>query len=288
MAARVWEIAGFITIAAALHVSAAALMMPQSSPAGAISADVGPPAALSAGSEALADLVAEWEAPPEIAMAAPIAAPVEPEQPVLVEPSTDLAMPEPVPTPEPPVTPVAPVLPDLESFTPPEFEAAEPALALAASDRPQRRPEAKPEPQPRAQSRAEAPKKTAQPAARSQPAGQGGAAGQQQARRSSGGGGGGGASPQQQANAEARWKGQLAACLSRSIGRPSGARGARMAVAVTIARNGRIQAVSVAASSGNPRVDQEVMRGAKRARCPAAPSILSRAQYSIVQPISIN
>lgn len=184
------------------------------------------------------------------------------------------------------MTPVAPVLPDLESFTPPEFEAAEPALALAASDRPQRRPEAKPEPQPRAQSRAEAPKKTAQPAARSQPAGQDGAAGQQQARRSSGGGGG--ASPQQQANAEARWKGQLAACLSRSIGRPSGARGARMAVAVTIARNGRIQAVSVAASSGNPRVDQEVMRGAKRARCPAAPSILSRAQYSIVQPISIN
>ncbi|HIC66630.1 MAG TPA: TonB family protein [Paracoccus sp.] len=100
-------------------------------------------------------------------------------------------------------------------------------------------------------------------------------------------GGGGGISPQQLARIEASWRQQIGACMARSVSRVSGGRGARMAVNFVVGRNGRVQGASLNGSSGDARVDQQVLRAVRRARCPAAPPSLAQRQLSFQQPFAI-
>lgn len=305
MARRAWEIAGFLTIAAALHVSAAAIMLPKRPSAGAPPDEL--PAALSAGSGDLADLIDQWEAPPEvdistgqslfadIAEAAPVlATPDQPpalaaiKPPVQTNPDRSVAHPSLPAPPEAQPARTAPELPDLHRFDPPVIE-TDPALTLASSARPDPRPQrTTAEPQPKTTSKAEpAQKQPARQAAQPKPAAQGGGAAGTSARQSSGENGSGGISPGQRASLMARWQGQLSSCLLRSLARTSGAAGTRGSITFTIGRNGRVQGVRVTGSTGNPRVDREIARGAQRVRCPAAPAGLTEASYTFAQPFSI-
>lgn len=304
---RLWETAGFLVIAAALHVSAAAVLLPEQVRQGAPVA--APPAALAAGSAQIEDLVAEWDAPPSpepetSALTAPApedmtAPPLSDQQPepTVIAPPPALAAPDPAtlrpnlpPPPEPQPRIVPPDLPELQAFSPPRIT-AEPALRLEASARPAQRPE-KPEPRRQTRPRAE-PQDQRQPAARQQPAerrqagtptraGQGG-----QSANSRAGGGGGGLSANQRASLQAQWQAQISTCLLRSIARTSGGSGLRATLAVQVGRNGRIQAAQITGSTGNARIDREIARGARRARCPAAPAQLTNASFAFTQPISI-
>ena len=303
---RTLETAGFFTIAAALHVSAAAFLLPDQLQQGkAVPAPASTPATLAAGGVEVQAMVEDWETPPDTEIATEMTQPeVETATDDLPTPEDitpqlaalpDMAPPEasnarpnlPPPPPAPRIDPATLDLPELQEMTPPEIL---PDTALAASERPDRKP-ARPKPQPARQQPARqqaAPTRTAEPA-RTQPAapqraGQGG-----QSARSNQGGGGGGVSAQTRASLTQQWGAQINACLARQLSRVTGARGARAVINVRVARNGRVQSASVAGSTGNPRVDQEVLRAVQRTRsCPAAPAQLTDASYGFQQPFTIN
>ena len=296
---RFLEMAGFITIAAALHVSAGAMLLPRDAARGE-ARDAAAPARLSAGGPAIRQMVSQWSAPPEVQTkpvpdtvqpAAPEEAPIRPRAagPPLVADAMPQSATTPPPElrpnlPPPPVEPAAQIdstaLPDLRPLQPPAIEAAS-ALTLTASDRPAARPGPTPQPEPRRQVQPEPrdPQRQAVPAK----AGQGG---RMQASPEATGGGGG-ISPQQLARIEASWRQQIGACMARSVSRVSGGRGARMAVNFVVGRNGRVQGASLNGSSGDARVDQQVLRAVRRARCPAAPPSLAQRQLSFQQPFAI-
>ncbi|WP_265502082.1 energy transducer TonB family protein [Paracoccus beibuensis] len=307
---RTLETAGFFTIAAALHVSAAAILLPDQLQRGE-AADA-PPAALAAGGEEVRSMVSEWETPPEIETAAepvqpqqqpePIEAP-EPvsaeEPPVMAAAAPSLSAPETPPVqpnlPEPPEpAPIDPAqldLPDLRPMDPPEIE-VESQLALDASSRPLRRPEPQPEPEPRREpapepQRQQAAERSPAPAA-VQPAQRAGQGGQSQA--SSQGGSGGGVSAATRANAMSQWGGQIRSCINRRVRAPRGLRqGGTVVLAINVSRSGAIQGIGVAGSSGQPAVDQAVADGARRAgRCPSAPDALTDSVYSFTLPIQLD
>lgn len=304
------EAAGFVLIAAALHVSAAAIVMPDAVRQG-LAADAPAAATLLAGSPGIAALVEEWQTEAEVdlapaeppqQMAPPQDAP--PDLPVthaagmepasagprpeaaspLVPPAAATARPNLPPPPQQPRIDLTD-LPELRSFDPPQIPLRQ-SLALAASVRPEQRPQRPEAPQPQAR-RAEPLPQQQQPrqqqAAPSGQAGQGG----QAATRSAAQGGAGGVSASQRASLQARWQQQISACLMRSIAQTSGGSGLHATLGIRVARNGRVQSAQVTGSSGNARVDREIARGAQRARCPAAPPALTEASYAFSQPISI-
>lgn len=305
---RTLETAGFFTIAAALHVSAAAVFLPDQLQRG--EAAEAPPAALSAGGEEIRSMVSDWETPPEVETAAEPVQPQQPPQPVEVPepvqaevPPVMAAAPSLTPPEAPPVQPnlpeppePAPIdpaqldLPDLQPMDPPKIP-VESQLVLDSSTRPQRRPDPQPEPEPRRQpepqpERQQAQERAPAPAQPAQRAGQGG-----QAQTSSqGGGGGGGVSAATRANAMAQWGGQIRSCISRRARPPRGIRqGGQVLLSVNVARNGVIQGIGIAGSSGQPAVDQAVADAARRAgRCPAAPDTLTDSVYPFTLPIQLN
>ena len=118
-----------------------------------------------------------------------------------------------------------------------------------------------------------------------QQAGQGGSA----PTSNSGGGGAGGISENQRANLMTQWGSQIRNCISRRADTPRGARGGRVVLALSVGRDGTIQNIAVATSSGRDDVDQSILRAAQRAgRCPAAPAGLTDARYSFQLPITID
>lgn len=294
------ETAGFFTIAAALHVSAAAILLPDQVQRGAVAE--APPAALAAGGEEIRAMVSDWERPPEVQKMADLAEPEpmpEPQpqpqpqpddltqvapipQPQMIAPAPDLARPNlPEPPPPPRIAPAQLDLPDLQEFAPPQIE-TDPALTLEASARPDPRPKRRqPEPQARKSERQRQPAPAAAPPA--QAAGQGG---QAKARRP--GGGGGGASAATRASALAQWSAQIQTCLARQLSRVSGGRGGRVAVNISVGRDGRVQGAALAGGTGDARVDAQVLRGIQRVRsCPAAPAALTDPSYTFQQPFTI-
>lgn len=292
---RAWEIGGFVTIAAALHVSAAALLLPDQVAVGA-PMDA-PPAALSAGSGQLANLIAEWETPPEATEVSDLEAPDEIAEPEPVPqpdnaPQMAAMTPPPITTPE--VAPQRPNLPEPPKAIPPEPPVEpESQLTLDMSERPLDRPD-RPKPQKEQPKRETKPKKQAapkaQPAQKQRAAQRGGGAGGSSAQRSAGGGGGGQAlSARQQASLISQWGGQIRSCISRRASAPRGVRqGGRVTLSLRIGRNGVVQGVGIAGSSGVPQLDQAAVNAAKRAgRCPAAPAGLTDSSYSFQLPINL-
>ncbi|MGR3398105.1 MAG: TonB family protein [Paracoccus sp. (in: a-proteobacteria)] len=302
-ARRTLEIAAFFTIAAALHVSAAAMLLPDQAQKGAAVINT-PPAALSAGGEEIRSMVSEWESPPEVETAAepvlspqPPAAeasePVQVDEPPVLAATPALAMPKapaaqpnlPEPPEPAPIDPAQLDLPDLKPMTPPRIE-TQSQLALDSSARPERRPErqAKPRRQPAPDQRQQAQERALAPTQPPQRAGQGG---QSQASSQGGGGGGGGVSAAARATAVAQWGGQIRSCISRRTRPPRGLRqGGTVTLALNVGRNGVIQGIAIAASSGQPALDQAVAEAARRVgRCPAAPATLTDSVYPFTLPI---
>ncbi|MBW7057067.1 TonB family protein [Paracoccus bogoriensis] len=304
---RVLETAGFITIAAALHVSAAAILMPERLQRGEMG-NLGP-TALAAGGVEVQSMVSQWENAPEIATPTDLAQPETPPEmqpvpqpepvemtalpeapPALAAPDMPMAAPNLPEAPEPPRIEAAEMnLPEIRRLDPPEIP-VEPALTLEVSARPERRPDrSRPEPQQqRAEPRQRALEAPVRQQAQSQPppqqAGQGGSA----PSPNSGGGGAGGISENQRTNLMSQWGGQIRNCISRRADTPRGARGGRVVLALSVGRDGTIHAIAVASSSGQDDVDQSILRAAQRAgRCPAAPAGLTEARYSFQLPIMV-
>ncbi|WP_111558130.1 energy transducer TonB family protein [Paracoccus sediminilitoris] len=315
MSLRMLETAGFFTIAAALHVSAAAMMLPQDELEKGAAMDA-PPASLAAGGPEAQALVEAWETEPDTAeqpeqvqpepesadlpdasveeapqMAAlPDMAPPMPTaaRPNLPPPPELEPVPEPEPEPEPRIDPATLDLPDLQQMTPPDIK---PDTALVASARPDRKParpkpQPKVEPQPETQARPEPASPAPARAAEAQPARRQGNGGTSQA--SGQGGGGGGVSAQTRANLKAQWGAQINQCLARQLSRISGGRGQQVNIDVTVARSGQIQGASLAGSTGNARVDQQIQRALQRTgRCPAAPAGVTEAAVAFRQPFAL-
>lgn len=295
---RLAETAGFFVIAASLHVAAFAAFLPDDGPQKGAAADA-PPAQLAAGGAEVQAMVAEWEAPPEIAEPAPAPQPQPepvaepaPQQPEPApEPVRTAALPQPMPAQPSMSQPNLPEPPEA-----PEIEAPS-ELALSSSTRPDARPERpaprrQPEPEPDPQPRRE-PQRQVQPAQQPQqrqaaPAPQ--RAGQGGASQSSRSGGGGGVSAAQRQSAMSRWGGQVQSCIARRAQRPRGIReSGTTLLSINIGRDGTIRGIGVARSSGSTALDQAAAQAAQRARrCPAAPSELTDASYAFTLPVTLN
>ncbi|MFN3278784.1 MAG: cell envelope integrity protein TolA [Paracoccus hibiscisoli] len=287
---RVLETAGVFTIAAALHVSAAVMMLPQEAQRGAGAGSA--PAQVAAGGEAVQAMVADWESPPEIAMPQPMTPQAEPPDMPMAA-AVPPAMPAPaMPTPPMPAPEAPAAMPNLPP--PRAVPDVEPAsqLALDASSRPQARPERRApptsEPQREARPRDPAPAEAVR-GDRDQQAQRGGQGGSAAQTREAGGGGGASASAAQRDNAMAQWSGRIQSCIGRRASAPRNARGqGTVLLALTVGRDGTIRGVGVAGSSGDAVMDQAAVTAAQRARrCPAAPGALTEAAYPFHLPITL-
>lgn len=294
---RILETAGLFTIAAALHVSAAAIMLPEQLKQGepTETPSDAPSAAVAAGGAEIEAMVEAWDAPPKAEIVqdlpAPLAQPeAAPDQPAPAPeapppPLTAPAMAQPVPAParpnlpEPPAPPrINPAqldLPELRDLSPPQVQ---PRLALDASARPERRPDrrqARAAPQPQAQPQAQ----PQQPARQSQ-------AGSSQSTPQAGSGG---VSASERASLMSQWGAQIRSCINRSARAPRGLRGGgQVVLSLSIGRDGAVRGVGLAASSGQPALDQAATEAARRAgRCPAAPAGLAEPAYAFELPISL-
>lgn len=184
---------------------------------------------------------------------------------------------------EAPMRPPTPVQPTMsETATLPQVDTAPPASRTAphASLRPEQRPERSERPVPRAQPQApsQAPsqaRKTANgagtgPAARNQapsPAPRG-------------------PSKAELVRLEQHWGAQITAALRRAHRPPRGVQGTvHLMIAVTPA--GKVTSVSLAASSGNTRLDQAALTAVRRARFPRAPEGLTNTSYRFSQRLTV-
>ncbi|MCR9127280.1 MAG: TonB C-terminal domain-containing protein [Rhodobacteraceae bacterium] len=198
----------------------------------------------------------------------PASAPVPSPSPRMAAPV--VSVPPTPPTPATPATPAEP-LPRAEraSAPPPEAAPAEPVTRAPAT-----RPVARP-----------APAATPQPAAR--------AAGRQPAARSTAGADRAqpdaqGTGTAQTRRLQAEWGAGIQRKVHRALRYPRGASGAGTArVALTVDRRGRLRAVSLVRSSGNPGFDDAALRAVHRAgRFAAAPAGLSRESYSFTMALN--
>ena len=285
---RAAEFAAFLALAAGLHVSVAAI---GSAPEGAQSAGEGGPSAVSlkAASEQLNDLVARWDAPPEVTdQTPPEFAPVPPSPPPDASPAPDITpLAAPVETSKAPglqlpQTDRAPDYTDRASA--PEPARISPDTAKLSKIRPQTRPrQVSPERKP-------AP---AEPA----PASDGSAA--QRAAGSGGGTNAGSASDSGAATLSAaarqslmaQWGAQVRRKIERGKRYPSAARGVSgtVRISITVGREGALHAVSVAGSSGHAALDEAALRAVRSAgRFAAAPPQMTEPSYTFTLAMKFN
>lgn len=204
----------------------------------------------------LVALVAQWESPPDPVPAPALAATPKPPEAAPVEPAVSPAAPL-APTPMAPVAVPAEVAPAVtpeasaQSAEPPPPRPADPPQARAAKQ---------PEPAPR-------------PAARAQGSGGGNAAGQDGADQA------GTASPGL-SDALTAWGAEIRARVERKKSFPRSARGltGSVAVALTVARDGRLVDAAIVTSSGNEAFDGAALKAIRAAgRFPRGPADLDGA-----------
>ena len=90
---------------------------------------------------------------------------------------------------------------------------------------------------------------------------------------------------------KAGWGASIRAAIERKKRPPTGANAAagRLSLRLTVGRDGALQGVTVATSSGNAVLDQAALTAVKRAgRFPPAPKGLTEARYSFSLPISFS
>ncbi|MFA8384503.1 MAG: energy transducer TonB [Pelagibaca sp.] len=319
---RVLEITTFIVLSGALH-AATLYMAPV--PGGATSGGAAGTAevTLQAATPTLAAMVQDWDRPPETSDAPMLAAPemtTAPKRPtrdapVLDRPQTTaLVAPSPAPDvpqaetrlpappvpfadttpdtlpvmetprleapdlpieptakrPEPPqpptMTDTAPTAPQVD--TAPAAERTAPTASLRPEPRPERREPAQTRSQPAQTAKGSGTQQTASPKPAPKP----------QAPR--------GPSQAQLAQLEQQWGAKITSALRRAHRPPRGAQGS-VTLVIAIAPSGQVAGVSVAASSGNARLDQSALAAVKRARFPRAPDGLTRASYRFSQRLTV-
>lgn len=307
---RVLEFSIFLSVAAGLHLAALA-MTPEED--GMTAEGEGGEAimSLSASSESVAEMVEEWDRPPETvaaldppapppppptlaprlepprAMPAP-ATTSRPQTPGLAVPrmeslsEMDTAAPPPPPPPPPPPEPE----PQPESEQEPEaIPATESAAAVSSSLRPTSRP-LRPEPVEREEAARQRQRETqASPAQRAAGEGQGAAAGTTRRAETST------LSQSQRQSLTARWGGQVRAAIERRKRYPTDARGisGTAVVRITVGRDGSLRGLALALSSGSAALDQAALRAVQAARSfPPAPAGLTDPTYTFTLPMTFS
>lgn len=320
---RVLEITAFIALSGALH---AATLVVAPLPGGGSSGGQGGAAdvTLQAATPTLAAMVQDWDTPPLVSdaptLAMPDASPApdrpaqdqapvpHPRTAALAVPDAALSLPEAdTRLPAPPVPFAAPApdalpLPDTGAPAPPDLSRVEtdarptaPAqpkvtdstAALPKVDTspaaPRSAPVASLRPEPRPERRVAAPS-AARPA---------------QTAKGSGGAPATAAAPNraapvakgpstaQLARLEQQWGAQITSALRRAHRPPRGATGS-VTLVIAIAPSGQVAGVSVAASSGNARLDQSALAAVSRARFPRAPEGLAKSSYRFSQRLTVS
>lgn len=270
---RPLALGAFLPLALAAHLGAYALWPlreeggPKGAGAGGLSIVTLAPA-----DGALADLLAEWEAPPEAPAAAPALEPpaAPPTAPILApeappSPQAAPAMPLPPAAPEPVPVPSSPPEAKPAPKTPPKAT-PKPAPKLPAKPAPKAQ-----KPPPPAASQAEA---KAAGAGGGAAAGVGGAAPE------------GSFSPAEIDSAMGRWKSRIQGRIVRAMRPPEGLTGeVRLRLQVEIARSGALLSVRVAQSSGLPALDALCVAAVQRAApFPPAPEALRDRAYAFPVP----
>ncbi|WP_050526431.1 energy transducer TonB [Pseudorhodobacter aquimaris] len=273
-----------IALALGLHVGAFAL---RPAPVGAISAGAGGEDLLSlqAANASIAEMVEDWDAPPQPVQAAEpppqqpsqsIEAPKLPTPPVQAPTQTPTQAPAPMALPS-----LSAALPeaDISLPPPPPPKVTEPDYKPAPTV--DVRPPAKPDPQQRSKPQPKKPAKKAAPSA-ARPAQKASGAGNG---TQAGTGGRSAAATLSKAtlnDLRASWGASIRSRIERRRTYPSAARGASgtVTVGLTVSRAGALIDVSVAKSSGNAALDQAAIKAVKAARSfAAAPKGLTESQY---------
>jgi periplasmic protein TonB len=322
---RVLEIAAFVTLSGALHVAALTLAPP--SPGGGGGGEGGTAdISLQAATPTLAAMVADWDHPPATAEAptllqpeaqvapdrpapevgfAPISAdslpmPAAQEAPPTAEtrlpaPPTAFAQAAPDALSVPDMAVLSPVLMPMQTDTAvlvaqpsrleasqgmalPQIDTAPPSgqYAPAASLRPEHRPEHP----------VKTPSQAAQPAQKARGAGQTATA---RAAPTAQNPAPSGPSKAQLVQLEQQWGAGITAALRRAHRPPSGNRATgTVKLVLSITPAGLVTGVSLAASSGNARLDQAALTAVKRARFPRAPQGLTKASYRFSQRLTVS
>ena len=267
----VFEFTGFAGLALALHVAAF-----QSLPQGSESAGSGGDAVVTvaAVSGSLSEMVATWDRPPEVSAVVPAALP----QPTFDQADV-AAMPadaiEPPATKAPPR--LTPVLPLREAAVPQNAtQFAPPPPTQQVDVPPTIRPQARPASQPAK------PKPAVSQAHRAASTAAGSGAAAERGTRG----------PAEIASLSkaarqtlmAEWGGKIRNRIDAA--KPRGTGRGSVTVLLTVGRNGNLQSVGIAASSGQGSLDQRALQAVKSAgQFPAAPSDLTDASYSFRLPI---
>lgn len=96
-----------------------------------------------------------------------------------------------------------------------------------------------------------------------------------------------GPSTAQLALLEQQWGAQITTALRRAHRPPRGPKGT-VKLVISISPAGRVASVSLAASSGNSRLDQAALAAVKRARFPRAPEGLTKSSYRFSQRLTVS
>jgi periplasmic protein TonB len=270
----VFEFTGFTALALALHVAAF-----QGLPQGSESAGSGGDAVVTvaAVSGSLSEMVATWDRPPAVSAVVPAALP----QPTVDHAATAATS---SPAIEPPVTQppprLTPVLPLREAAVPQDATQSAPPLPAQQVDVPPTiRPQARPASQ-AAKAKPAKPTVSQTPRAATTAAGSGATAER------------GTRGPAETATLNqgarqtlmAEWGGKIRNRIDAA--KPRGGGQGSVTVLLTVGRNGNLQSVGVAATSGQGNLDQRALQAVKSAgQFPAAPSGLTDASYSFRLPI---
>ena len=285
---RVVEFAIFVGIAAGAHLAIAAYAPPRN---GAQSAGNEGAAVMSlqGATGTVSEMVAQWDAPPEVT--------AEPDRPASPEPDAvtpdvpsrpvDMAAPERAPKVSGLAVPRMERPPELSTTPPPPPQSAE------ASDKDERladiRPAARPEtltraaPKPQRREPQESPS-AARTSAPQKASGQGGGANAGAAQRQQAAT----LSASQRQSLTAQWGAQVRRKIERNKRYPRAARGASgtVRVRITVGRDGSLRGASVAGSSGHPALDEAALRAVRAARYfPAAPRGLGKPTYTFALPM---
>lgn len=239
-------------------------------------------------------------APPSQALRPPALAPTAPTLGAIPLPQTDSPTPAaPTRAAQPNRAPVsaiaapqrAPEPPKLESRPPEPPEIAAPDRSLRPVPRPDRPTRAAPAPRkPAAETRSApaapaprtAPKaapKTAASTAKSTQSSQQSVA--KKPKKSSAG-----LSGEAERQAIGQWGAQITARIHGRAAKPRGSRNGKVRLSLTVSRTGQLLSVSVARSSGDPKLDAAALHAARKARLPRAPKGLSKASYTFGYTLS--
>lgn len=275
-------------LAIALHLAAFAGLAGNAEPGIEAAGDGGVElVSLTASDAALAEMIRQWETPPDLATTAPAPQappPPDPAPQIAADPApAPLALPMALALPQPAAPDAAPRVETPPPPPPPPEPKSEPKPEPKPKPKPEPKPEPEPEPKPKPAAKPAPAPSPAQPAQTA--AGQGGAeaAGQQgQARAAT-------ASGDAARNLRAEWGAEIRARIERRKSYPRDAGGATGTVKlrISVGTDGRLIAVGVLASSGQPALDAAAVKAVQRAgRFPRAPRALGAGQADFTLSIS--